>query len=105
MGRKLPPDQLELYRRCDEVLHYVWDPIGVAGAPGARDEYHAYLPMVFRLLVEGGDKDRLSQALLEVQAGAMGLPRDPASAGAAATVLLEWREWVSKHKDRYGRGE
>ena len=50
MGQKLPPDQMELYRRVDEVLHYLWDPIGVAGAPEARDEYYSYLPHVFSLL-------------------------------------------------------
>jgi hypothetical protein len=40
MGRKLSPEQNELYKRVDEVLHYVWDSIGVAGEPHARDEYY-----------------------------------------------------------------
>ena len=48
MGTKLEPHDEELYRRVDEVLHYIWDPIGVAGAPMARDEYYAYLPQIFR---------------------------------------------------------
>jgi hypothetical protein len=44
---KLLPHQDELYRRTDEVLHYIWDPIGVAGVPEARDEYDSYLPHAF----------------------------------------------------------
>lgn len=45
----------ELLRRIDEVLHYRWDPIGVAGVPQARDEYESYVPQVFQLLKETVD--------------------------------------------------
>jgi|GEM_PF-7106682 len=27
----------ELHQRIDEILHYLWDPIGVAHVPDARD--------------------------------------------------------------------
>lgn len=47
MGKQLSPFERELYQRVDEVLHYVWDPIGVSDAPEARDEYFSYLPIVF----------------------------------------------------------
>ena len=50
MGKKLDPQQMELYRATDEVLHYIWDPIGVSDAPNARDEYSSYLPQVFKML-------------------------------------------------------
>jgi hypothetical protein len=33
-------DDRDLYRMVDEILHYVWDPIGVAGEARARDEYN-----------------------------------------------------------------
>jgi hypothetical protein len=42
-GRKLADSALELYKRVNEVLHYVWDPIGVAYSPAARDEYQRYI--------------------------------------------------------------
>ena len=42
MGRGISSLDEELYRRVDEVLHYLWDPIGVAGIPEARDEYYGY---------------------------------------------------------------
>jgi hypothetical protein len=76
LGEKLPPQELELYKRCDEVLHYLWDPIGVAGAPGARDEYRSYLPNVFALVQ------------------AMGLRARPERARQVAEVLRDWRKWI-----------
>ena len=51
MGHQLSPEHKELYRRVDEVLHYLWDPIGVSDVPEARDEYHSYLPHIFSLLI------------------------------------------------------
>ena len=56
MGQKLPAKQLELYKRIDEVLWQDWDPIGVSDCEGARDEYHSYLPKVFRMAYSAGDR-------------------------------------------------
>jgi hypothetical protein len=38
----------EFNRRADEVLHYLWDPIGVAGEVMACDEYMGYVPKLRR---------------------------------------------------------
>ena len=56
MGKKLEPKDEELYRRVDEVLHYILDPIGVSGIPQARDEYYSYLPGVFQLVKHNAEK-------------------------------------------------
>jgi len=53
MGKKLPPRQLELYQAIDEILWKDWDPIGVSGMDGPRDEYQMYLPQVYRLALKG----------------------------------------------------
>jgi len=97
MGHKLPPRELELYKRCDEVLHYIWDPIGVRDAPGARDEYHSYLPQVFSLVRDGADSQRVEAYLLEIERDRMGLSGSPEGARVAAGVLLSWREWLWEH--------
>lgn len=47
MGRKLSAFERELCLRINEVLYYVWDPIGVADTPRARDEYDSYVLQVF----------------------------------------------------------
>ena len=43
----------EFNRRSDEVLHYLWDPIGVAGTVMARDEYTGYVPRLMPPTVQG----------------------------------------------------
>ena len=52
MDKKPDHQQKELYRATDEVLHYIWDPIGVSHEPYARDEYWGYLPQVFKMLID-----------------------------------------------------
>jgi hypothetical protein len=94
MGQQLPLQEAELYKRCGEVLHYIWDPIGVAGTPGARDEYDAYLPGVFaRVLVEA-NPDEIIEYQTTIEKESMGLPPNPERARAAVDVLVEWREWI-----------
>lgn len=50
MGARYSEKQKELYQRIDEVIHYIWDPIGINGAPKARDEYYSYLPEILRIV-------------------------------------------------------
>ena len=94
MGQKLSSRESELYKRCDEVLHYLWDPIGVAGAPGARDEYDSYLPQVFGLVRDQADPEKVATYLLTIQKGSMGLDGDPVRTRRTVEVLREWREWI-----------
>lgn len=68
---------MELYRRVDEVLRYLWDPIGVSGVPEARDEYHAYLPHVFSLLIHEADKSQIVDFLIKTETETMGLSNTP----------------------------
>jgi hypothetical protein len=96
MGMKLPPKELELYKRCDEVLHYVWDPIGVAGVPQARDEYDSYLPQVFRMVVDGVSRERIVDHLVNVESEYMGLTASRSRAERAVDCLLDWWDWISE---------
>jgi len=94
MGQKLSPTEMALYRAVDEVLHYVWDPIGVAGIPQARDEYYGYLSRVYALVKEGRDTDTIAQYLTEVAVEAMGLSEDSAHHLKVARMLVQWGEVV-----------
>lgn len=91
MGKKLPADELELYQRCDEVLQYLWDPIGVAGAPSARDEYYFYLPDVFSLVRENAKAEVISAHLLRIETESIGLLGNEKKASEVAKVLLAWK--------------
>lgn len=99
MGTKLAPAEEELYRRTDEVLHYVWDPIGVAGTPLARDEYFGYLPQVFRLIQANASAEQIAAYLEEVTTVGMGLPANSGRALKVAYILLHWKETVASKFD------
>lgn len=90
---------MELYRRVDEVLHYLWDPIGVASEVGARDEYHSYLPLVFKLTLEAKGTEAISNYLLGVESERMGFdvtPEAKKKATEIAELLIEHREWIKE---------
>jgi hypothetical protein len=97
MGTKLSAADAQLYRRIDEVLHYIWDPIGVCGAPGARDEYYAYLPNVYNLVRASASEQEIASYLLETEIGHMGLSSsDPEKAQRVAEICTYWRKWISE---------
>lgn len=96
MGQKLSPADQELYRRVDEVLHYIWDPIGVSRFPGARTEYRSYLPEVFKLLKGNSDAKTIASYLIKVETGHMTLVANRHKAREAANILIEWKETIEK---------
>ena len=91
MGQKLGDTELELYRRVDEVLYYVWDPIGIAPNPVTRDEYQRYLPEVFSMLQEGAGVSPIAAYLDNVATERMGLNGNPGHSRRVAEFLLDWK--------------
>ena len=87
------PGDNELYRRVDEIVHYVWDPIGVSGCPQARDEYNSYLTAIFGR-VKAGDIDAIVEYMKWVAGDNMGLTFDEEKARKAAERMLEWKEFI-----------
>jgi hypothetical protein len=65
----------QVHNRVDELLHYIWDPIGVAGTPEARDEYDSYVAGAVTMLFEGAAVDDLVRYLHSIETEAMGLTR------------------------------
>ena len=94
MGRRLSPHQAELYRRTDEILHFVWDPVGIAGEAAARDEYDSYVPQVFSLLERGADEQAIADFLLDIEREWTG--KGPAKSTEVARMLIEHREWIAE---------
>ena len=64
---------MRLYRRIDEALHYIWDPIGVSTSAWARDEYQSYLPQVFSSVMQSSPRSELRDYLIRIEAEHMGL--------------------------------
>lgn len=84
----------ELYRRTDEVLHYMWDPIGVSNIPEVRDEYYGYLPQVFMLLKENQDKSKIEAFLNQVETELIGLPADTVRNNMISETLINWKDYI-----------
>ena len=87
-------DDRDLYRMVDEILHYVWDPIGVAGEARARDEYYGYVPPTFKLVQEGAAAEAIAAYLEGIAVEGMGLSSSPQHALKVARLLIEWRDLV-----------
>lgn len=94
MGTQLFPKDNDLYRAVDEVLHYLWDPIGVSGIPEARDEYHNYLPMIFRLLKDEAGPETIAKHLFEITTDRMGLDGNHQRDAEVASILTNWKEVI-----------
>ena len=73
MGHQLPANEMKLYHRTDEVLHYIWDPIGISTTPSARDEYYSYLPKVYSMLKSTSDGQEIKNYLEQIETDHMGL--------------------------------
>lgn len=98
MKHKLTQPEKELYRRVDEVIHYLWDPIGVSEIPQSRDEYFSYYPKVFSLLIEKAGEEEIVEYLLSIQED-MGLPAGPESnkrAHEIVEILVDSKNWIDK---------
>jgi hypothetical protein len=96
MGNKLSSQDMALYRACDEVLHYVWDPIGVSAAPEARDEYQGYLPQVFQMVRDGRSEEEIGKCLTKIATDKMGLDAAHPHDLNVARLLLEWKDVIDE---------
>ena len=82
-------DDKELSKRVDEVLFYVWDPIGVANEPCARSEYENYVPKICQLVEQNDNISPISSHLANIVKDWMGLSPDKSSCDSTAQLLLE----------------
>jgi len=95
VGSRITETNARLYRAVDEILHYMWDPIGVSGIPGAREEYQAYVPEVFRLLLDQGDEQAIADHLGRVATERLGMNPNRIRDLAAARAAVTWREFTA----------
>lgn len=82
----------QLYRATDEILFYLWDPIGVSDTPAARDEFQCYLPKVFKLLVSDAKNHEIASYLNKVESSSMGLGANKPHATHIANMLIEAKD-------------
>ncbi len=88
-----------VHERADEILQYVWDPIGVGHMAEARDEYGSYVPQVVRLLLEEKSQQELVRYLHEIESVHMGLSQTDATLAhtkKTADTLIAHFQWLKK---------
>jgi hypothetical protein len=93
-SRTSNPD--ELARRVDEILYYVWDPLGVADEPCARAEYDDYVPRVLELLLSQNDPAPISAYLADILKTRMGLPPNIPLCDQTASLLLKHKRAIKE---------
>ncbi len=89
---------INLLKRIDEVLYYIWDPLGVSREPAARDEYEQYAYELLTLMNESKTKVEIVKYLQDT-ASALGTEiitdREHAK---IADILLEWKSYTKRMK-------
>jgi hypothetical protein len=85
----------ELESRIDEVLYYIWDPIGVSDVPAARGEYSAYTASILQFVLKG-ELSEIATQLRRVQTEAMGLPVHNGRNLEVAQLLLDFKHAVKE---------
>ncbi len=89
----------EMYKRVDEVLYYIWDPIGSSDEPFARGEYSNYVPTILGLVLQNDDPAPIIERLTEIMRDSMGMTinvLDKALCEKTAKLLLRHKQAVSQ---------
>jgi hypothetical protein len=74
----------------DEVLHYMWDPIGVAGTPEARYEYAGYVARVVQFALTN-DEEGIKGYLRRMETQHMGVVGDVVRCAEVADSVMRWK--------------
>lgn len=100
--RKLSPSDSHLLRRVEEVLHYLWDPIGISDVPEARDEYTSYAGVVFSLLKQGASEADIVRYMKKIRVEHMGMGsfEDRSNEVEMAALLIQWKDVIDEKKSQ-----
>ena len=83
-------DRARVYHEAiKRVLLEEWDPIGVKGIPEANDEYDAYVPTIYKMLISRQSRTEIFDYLWWLATQHMGLTGDRQATEKFADRLLE----------------
>ena len=85
----------ELNQRIDEILYYVWDPIGVSDEPCARAEHSSYTMTILKYVLKE-DLNQIANHLSKIEVDSMGLTADKDRNLEVAKRLLDYKYAVEK---------
>ena len=73
---KLADQARSLHKQIWEILIKEWDPIGVQAIDEAQDEYDAYIPKIYSMLIARKPSSEVFEYLLWLETEHMGLKAD-----------------------------
>jgi len=76
------------HEKVRQILLTDWDPIGVRDVPAASDEYNQYVAPIVKMAKTGKTILEVSEYLLEIETGAMGLKGNRGRARVAAEKIF-----------------
>ena len=86
-----------IQRRVDEILYYLWDPIGVKDEPAARSEYSSYAATISSILLAEKDQESIAKQLMIFERDNMGLvPTDEQHAMEIAIILIKAKNAIQE---------
>ncbi len=91
---RIAPNELE--KRIDEVLFYVWDPLGIGGEPYARAEYRSYVAEIMKVLDQCGSAEAIANALCEIEAQSMAVSPNKERALSSANLIVKHKESIDE---------
>lgn len=84
----------EIYKRIDEILYYLWDPIGVNDEPAARSEYTSYVSSFMSILEKHDDVQAIAKRLNQIEKTNMGLGENEKKAKQIAELIIDAKEAI-----------
>ena len=85
----------ELEQRIDEVLFYVWDPIGVSDSPYARCEYSSYTKTLLNYVLQE-DLKKIANQLEKIETVSIGLGSRRDKNLLVAELLIDYKSAVEE---------
>jgi len=76
------------YEQIRELVLTDWDPIGVREISGAEDEYDAYVPEIYSLLLKRTSSDEVFSYLWQLETEHMGLQGDKTATKKFVQTLM-----------------
>jgi hypothetical protein len=89
-------DTRESQRQLRQLL-MAWDPIGVAGIPGAEDEYDCMISPLMHQLYAGADESSVAQWLVAELNDYFGLTASPDRERQMAARITRW--WSARSEE------
>ena len=86
--------KIVLKYRIDEVLHYIWDPIGISDTPEARDEYSSYADHVWSMVLDHKSKTEISDYLTDIATKRMELGARKNHDDDIAGIIFDWARFL-----------